>query len=104
MGLMTLDLFKRIIDQAEGNCEAVTLASRGEPLLNPRISDMLGYAAGKFLALKVNSNASVLEEPVCSHDSRGPRQCPRLLSGRRFRAALPATEERWQFRAGGKEH
>ncbi len=65
MGLMTLDLFKRIIDQAEGNCEAVTLASRGEPLLNPRISDMLGYAAGKFLALKVNSNASVLEEPVC---------------------------------------
>lgn len=37
MGLMSLDLSKRIIDQAEGKCEAVTLASRGEPLMNRHI-------------------------------------------------------------------
>jgi radical SAM protein with 4Fe4S-binding SPASM domain len=65
MGFMSVELFRRIIDQAEGNCEAVTLASRGEPLLNPRIAEMLRYAGGKFLALKLNTNASVLTEPLC---------------------------------------
>jgi len=65
MGLMKLDLFQRIIDQAEGQCEAVTLASRGEPLLNPRIKEMLAYAGGKFLALKLNTNAFYLTEDIC---------------------------------------
>ena len=35
MGHMTLELFKKVIDEIEGNIEAVTLASRGEPTLNP---------------------------------------------------------------------
>jgi len=65
MGMMKLDLFQRIIDQAEGQCEAVTLASRGEPLLNPRIKEMLAYAGGKFLALKLNTNAFYLTEDIC---------------------------------------
>ncbi|MBM4328878.1 MAG: radical SAM protein [Deltaproteobacteria bacterium] len=62
MGLMSPDLFKRIVDQAQGRCEAVTLASRGEPLLNPRIGEMLAYAGNKFLALKLNTNALLLTE------------------------------------------
>lgn len=62
MKLMTLDLFKRIIDQAQGRCEAVTLASRGEPLMAKNIEQMLAYAAGKFLAFKVNTNAWFLDE------------------------------------------
>lgn len=65
MGTMTLDLFKQIIDQAEGSCEAVTLASRGEPLLCPDIETMLAYARGKFLAMKLNTNASLLTERLC---------------------------------------
>jgi len=65
MGMMKLDLFRRIIDQAEGQCEAVTLASRGEPLLNPKIKEMLAYAGGKFLALKLNTNAFYLTEDIC---------------------------------------
>src|SRR6266480_3919713 len=44
MGMMPLDLFKRIIDLVEGNCEAVTLASRGEPLICKDIVSMLRYA------------------------------------------------------------
>ena len=32
MGQMTLDLFKKVIDQAQGNIEFISLASRGEPL------------------------------------------------------------------------
>ena len=62
MGMMTLDLFKQIIDQAEGRCEAVTLASRGEPLICPDIEPMLRYAGGKFLGLKLNTNAWFLDE------------------------------------------
>ena len=62
MGHMTLDLFKQVIDQAAGHVEAVTFASRGEPLLNPKILQMLDYCRGKFLALKLNTNASLLNE------------------------------------------
>ena len=32
MGVMNLDLFKKIVDQAEGNVEFISIASRGEPL------------------------------------------------------------------------
>lgn len=62
MKMMSLDLFKRVVDEAEGRCEAVTLASRGEPLMARDIVDMLGYLAGKFVALKVNTNAWFLDE------------------------------------------
>ena len=65
IGIMSLETFKRLIDQAEGHCEAVTLASRGEPFLNPYIKEMLRYISGKFLALKMNTNASLLDEEKC---------------------------------------
>ena len=62
MGHMSLELFKNIIDELEGNLEAITLASRGEPMLNPKILEMLDYCGKKFLALKLNTNASMLNE------------------------------------------
>lgn len=62
LGMMSVDLFKQIVDQAQGRCEAITLASRGEPLMTRGIDEMLAYAAGKFLALKLNTNASFLDE------------------------------------------
>ena len=62
MGMMSLDLFKRVVDQLEGEVESITLASRGEPLLSSNFSDMLMYLSGKFLAVKVNTNASLLDE------------------------------------------
>lgn len=62
MGQMSLETFKRVIDELEGNVEAVTLASRGEPLVCRQIEDMLAYAAGKFLGLKMNTNAWFLDE------------------------------------------
>jgi MoaA/NifB/PqqE/SkfB family radical SAM enzyme len=65
MGLMSLDLFKQVVDEAEGRCEAVTLASRGEPTLHKQFAEMLDYLAGKFLAIKVNTNASMLDEEKC---------------------------------------
>lgn len=65
MGVMPLDLFKRVIDEAEDKCEAITLASRGEPLVAKDIVPMLKYMSGKFLASKLNTNASLLTEEKC---------------------------------------
>lgn len=62
MGHMTLETFMNLIDQAEGNVEFVSLASRGEPMLCKAINEMLAYTRGKFLNLKLNTNASVLDE------------------------------------------
>src|SRR5207247_4422898 len=39
--------------------------SRGEPLACPLIKEMLSYLRGKFLALKMNTNASLLDEVKC---------------------------------------
>lgn len=65
MGQMKLDLFKLIIDQAVGNVEFISLASRGEPLICKDIIPMLDYTRGKFLNLKINTNASLLDEARC---------------------------------------
>ena len=65
MGQMKLELFKNIIDQAEGNIEFISLASRGEPLACPDIIKMLEYTNKKFLNLKLNTNASLLDEKKC---------------------------------------
>jgi radical SAM protein with 4Fe4S-binding SPASM domain len=62
MGSMSIELFKKLIDQAEGSCEAITLSSRGEPLMNRQFEDMLDYVKGKFLGLKINTNAWFLDE------------------------------------------
>ena len=62
MGQMPLDTFKRVVDEIEGNVEAVTLASRGEPLMAKQIEEMLAYLRGKFLGLKINTNAWYLDE------------------------------------------
>ncbi len=65
MGQMSLDLFKKVVDQAEGNIEFISIASRGEPLACPNITKMLEYTVEKFLNLKLNTNASLLDEKKC---------------------------------------
>jgi len=64
MGVMDLALFKDIIDQLEGNVDAVTLASRGEPTVNKKLPEFLSYMSGKFLATKINTNAYLLNEKM----------------------------------------
>ena len=65
MGTMEVDLFKDIIDEAKDNIEFISLASRGEPLVNPQFEEMIKYTDGKFLNLKINTNASLLNEKKC---------------------------------------
>ena len=65
MGQMSFGLFKKIIDEIEGKVQFITLASRGEPLICKDICKMLDYANNKFLNLKINTNASMLNEEKC---------------------------------------
>ena len=65
MGMMSFEMFQNVVDQLEGNVHAVTMASRGEPTLNPHFSKMLEYAGNKFLGFKLNTNASMLTEEMC---------------------------------------
>ena len=65
LGKMSLELFKEIVDQSHKNIEFISLASRGEPLMCPKIEEMLEYTSGKFLNLKINTNASLLNESKC---------------------------------------
>ena len=62
MGTMSLEMYKQIVDQAAGNIEFLSLASRGEPLVCKDFERMMEYSVGKFLNLKVNTNASLLTE------------------------------------------
>ena len=62
---MDFDNFKNIIDDAQGNIQFLTLASRGEPLVSKSINKMISYTNGKFLNLKLNTNASLFTEEIC---------------------------------------
>tara|TARA_B100001057_G_scaffold501262_1_gene622817 strand:+ start:11195 stop:12355 length:1161 start_codon:yes stop_codon:yes gene_type:complete len=62
MGTMQLEVFKKIIDQIHNKVQFITLASRGEPLVSKDFNNMLKYTAGKFLNVKINTNASLLNE------------------------------------------
>ena len=65
MGRMGIELFKKTIDQAvEGGTKAITLASRGDPTLNKNLPEMLEYAKGKFLEIKLNTNGILLTEEL----------------------------------------
>lgn len=64
MGNMSLDTYKRIVDQIEGEVEFLSLASRGEPTICKDFVPMLEYSRNKFLNLKVNTNASLLNETI----------------------------------------
>jgi pyruvate-formate lyase-activating enzyme len=65
LGMMDFELFKNLVDQAvENNCKSLTLASRGEPTLHREFGKMLEYCKGKFLELKINTNATRLSEEL----------------------------------------
>ncbi len=65
MGTMNMETYKNIVDQIEGNVHFLSLASRGEPLICKDLPEMLDYSVGKFLNLKINTNASILTEALC---------------------------------------
>ena len=61
-GMMEFDLFKKIIDEACDFVSDVYLHHRGEPLVNPRLFDMIRYAREKSVGVRFHTNATLLTE------------------------------------------
>lgn len=69
MGMMSWELFTSVVDQAaDYKCNALTMASRGEPTLHKKFGEMLRYIHEKHIMdVKINTNATMLTEKLC-HD------------------------------------
>lgn len=61
-GVMRLELFKKIIDEARHFANDVYLHHRGEPLLNPALFDMIRYARAAGLKTRLHTNGALLDE------------------------------------------
>ena len=61
IGFMDFGLFRSVIDQAaDGGVYSLKLNYLGEPLLHPRVVDMVGYAKSRGLEVMMNTNATLL--------------------------------------------
>lgn len=96
MGVMPLERFKRIVDEIEGKIAFGSLASRGEPLMCPDIDAMLEYCQGKFLDMKLNTNASMLTEAHAHAMLSGGLRC--IV----FSADAADPEQYRRYRVGGQ--
>jgi MoaA/NifB/PqqE/SkfB family radical SAM enzyme len=101
MGFMDFGFTKISSISVEGSVKALTMASRGEPLLHNDFGKMLDYAKGKFFELKVNTNAMLLDEDmahkllasgvndlVFSIDSADKAQYEKIRVGAKFDTVL----------------
>jgi MoaA/NifB/PqqE/SkfB family radical SAM enzyme len=65
-GFMDFDLFKKVINEASGEgCYCVKFSLRGEPLLHPKLSEMIKYAIDSgIIDCYFNTNGMKLTEEV----------------------------------------
>jgi radical SAM protein with 4Fe4S-binding SPASM domain len=61
-GFMDFNLFKKIVDEICNYTQDIYLHHRGEPLLHPKLFEMIKYAKNKGLKTKLHSNATQLTE------------------------------------------
>ena len=96
MGHMKFDLFKKIIDEIEGKIEAVTFASRGEPTLYKDLDKCLKYCEGKFLGLKLNTNATMLNEKLIHNLLSSDLQTLVLSIDEKDKAVIALVKTAWE--------
>ena len=61
-GYMDFELFKSIVDEMAPWVQATTLHIWGEPLLHPKVFDMIEYCRKKGLRSEISTNATMLNE------------------------------------------
>ena len=61
-GLLDYDLFRQIVDEMAPHVRATTLHIWGEPLLHPRIYDMIAYCRSRGLYSEISTNATLLTD------------------------------------------
>ena len=57
--MLSLDKYRRYLDQVAPWLYRVRLFNYGEPLLNPAVFDMIAYAKSKKLIVQINSNLNI---------------------------------------------
>ena len=109
--LMTLELYRRLLDELGDYLFEMELFHWGEPLLNPHVYDMLEMASARGIATTVNTNLAVpfdraragaprRERAERAHrlrrrrDARDVRAVPRPRAPRARRRELPAARRR----------
>jgi radical SAM protein with 4Fe4S-binding SPASM domain len=63
---MDFELFKRIIDQAKWD-DNLWIHNFGDPLLHPKIIDMIKYVAKKGIKARISTNPNLLSEKMCNN-------------------------------------
>lgn len=63
-GFMDFNLFKKIIDQLSGYSHEIYLYMAGEPLLHPKITEMIDYVKKYSLLVNINTNVYVLDKSM----------------------------------------
>jgi len=61
-GMLSEDLFQKVIDQLAPTLTYLTFYFQGEPFLHPRFLDMVNYASGKGIYTATSTNAHFLKE------------------------------------------
>lgn len=61
-GYMDWDLYRSIVDEMAGHVKVTTLHIWGEPLLHPKMPEMIAYAREKGLRAEISTNATLLTE------------------------------------------
>jgi MoaA/NifB/PqqE/SkfB family radical SAM enzyme len=61
-GYMDMGLYRRIVDEVAPNGPAVVLHSWGEPLMHPRLFDMIRYARERDVWVETSTNVTLLTE------------------------------------------
>ncbi|MFH0786876.1 MAG: radical SAM/SPASM domain-containing protein [Pseudomonadota bacterium] len=63
-GYISLELFKKIIDQISREVYDLNLFHRGEPLLHPHLIELITYAQGRGIPCRIHTNATVLSNSL----------------------------------------
>jgi radical SAM protein with 4Fe4S-binding SPASM domain len=61
LGMMNQGLFGKIIDEIATYVHDMNIHHRGESLLHPDLADMIAYAADRGIAVKLHTNATLLD-------------------------------------------
>lgn len=63
-GLMDFEVFRSVIDEAKGFVQYADLFGGGEPLLHPKIAQMVEYATSAGIRVRLHTNATRLTEEL----------------------------------------
>lgn len=61
-GMLSFDLFKKLIDEQQRTLSYLLLYFQGEPFLNTKFLDMASYASGKGIYVATSTNAHYLDD------------------------------------------